>query len=424
MGTPYVVIQTRESSDSIAVKAMNDQSFQYIENETSEQRTVKAWWNSNNSVQAQAAFIFPIPAGEYSVNISCEGLQSVDHIGGNRDGYWIGLIAYQNQSGDYWGVGNYVGCDITNLLGTNTWRPGHEDLELNGCKFTDGQIVERDAVISFHVKARGADPKFYLMAPKTMKSDKYNYVVSYGGYTDKRMEFGSISVTVDESDVEAQRYNRHTSTVRRTENRDYGWLSVLPTYDPNQVPEREEEQPMVDKEMDSKSPVKPLSPTSDTEAERAFDLKEEELTRARLEYEAATESIPDAAPDILPSKSEMSSRPIDYDGRSLPKPQTKEILGTYQGQNITPDDVPPVIAEKLREVSRAPSTLLYDRQPKQPKSFLSRFVETNKTSLAPPGSQSSTSGMTREQASEYTRIRRSLGLTAAKEYKASLANTL
>jgi len=153
-------------------------------------------------------------------------------------------------------------------------------------------------------------------------------------------------------------------------------------------------------------------------------LKEEELTRARLEYEAATESIPDAAPNILPSKSEMSSRPVDYDGRSLPKPQTKEILGTYQGQNITPDDVPPVIAEKLREVSRAPSTLLYDRQPKQPKSFLSRFVETNKTSLAPPGSQSSTSGMTREQASEYTRIRRSLGLTAAKEYKANLANTL
>lgn len=402
---------------------MDDQTFQYIENEVSEQRTVKAWWSSNNSVQAQAAFTFPVPPGEYSVNISCEGLQSVDHIGGNRDGYWIGLIAYQNQSGDYWGVGNYVGCEITNLLGTNTWRPGHEDLELNNCKFTDGQIVERDAVISFHVKAKGADPRFYLVAPKTMKADKYNYVVSYGGYTDKRMEFGTISITVDESEVEAERYSRHMSTIRRADNQDYGWMDVLPSYNPERIPEQEDEQPVVDKEMYAKSPVDTLSSNSDTEAEKAFDLREDELTRATLEYEAATASIPDAAPDVLPSKSEMSNKPIDQEGRSLPKSQTKEVLGTYQGQNITSDDVPPVIAEKLREVSRAPSTLLYDRQPKQPKNFLSRFVESNKASLVSPGSQSSTSGMTREQASEYTRIRKSLGLTAAKQYKANLDDT-
>jgi len=382
--------------------------MQYIENEKSETKVIDAFWNSNNNVSAQAAFMFPMPEGSYSVNISCEGLQSVDHIGGNEDGYWIGLIAYSNSTGDNWGVGNYKGCEFKNLLITNTWRPGHKDLKLNDCQFTDGQIVERDAVISFHVDASGKDASFYLMAPKTMKTDKYNYVVSYGGYTNKRMEFGTISVTCDESDVEATRIKRHSMTPARQNHLlvseeyefpldtivDNGLYDLTPPEEEEFAPDEEDKQ------------------TVSTEPEAAAAIRD---------YELATSEIPDANEGTLPTKEQLSSKPVDSQGVVLPRPRAKspEILGTYQGVNIYPEDVPPVAREKLREAAKLPSTMLYDKTPK--KSFLSRFVESNKSSLVSdaPSTTASSSGLKGDKLKEYTRIRKSLGQTAANEYRAN-----
>lgn len=381
--------------------------MQYIENEKCETKTIDSFWSTNNNVSAQAAFVFPVPEGSYSVNISCEGLQSVDHIGGNEDGYWIGLIAYSNSSGDNWGVGNYKGCVFTNFLATNTWRPGHKDLKLNDCQFTDGQIVERDAVMSFHVEASGKDACFYLMAPKTMKTDKYNYVVSYGGYTNKRMEFGTISVTCDESDVEALRMTRHSECPTRVNNIliDEGYCQPLSTITDQglcdvQTPGQDQEVVEEDRQ------------TVSTESDIALK-----------EYEAATAQIPDAEEDAFPSREQLSSKPVDTSGEEIPKPRSpsNEVLGVYQGQPIYAEDVPPGTRQKLRDAAKAPSTLLYDKTPKRSKSILSRFIEGNRSSVesAAP-STATTSNLTREQLREYTRIRNTLGLTAAKEYKARL----
>lgn len=378
--------------------------MQYIENEKCESKVIDSFWSTNNNVSAQAAFVFPVPEGSYSVNISCEGFQSVDHIGGNEDGYWIGLIAYSNSSGDNWGIGNYKGCSFKNFLATNTWRPGHKDLKLNDCQFTDGQIVERDGVISFHVDATGTDACFYLAAPKTMKTDKYNYVVSYGGYTNKRMEFGTISVTFDESDVEAERIARHSETPARLNHIlvSEAYVEPLPTInDQGLCDVKTPEQQTLEVDEDDKQTVS-------TEPDIALQ-----------EYEAATAEIPDAEEDVLPSKEQLSVKPVDTSGTTLPKSREREVLGTYQGMNIYPEDVPPIARQKLREAAKAPSTMLYDKAPKGSKSMLSRFVEANRSKATPAApSVSTTSNMTREQLREYTRIRNSLGLTAAKEYKA------
>lgn len=398
---------------------MEDQTLQYIEDEQCEKRQIRAWWNGNNGVAAQAAFIFPLPPGEYSVNIQTEGQQSVDHIGGNTDGYWIGLIAYTNNNDDNWGIGNYTGCSISKFIATNSWRPGHNDLELNKCRFDKGQVIERDCIMSFHVVASGENPKFYMMAPKTMKADKYNYVVSYGAYSDKRMEFGSISVCCDESASEADRIYKHENTrIRSNHLISHGQSRLLPDLSQEQsstertVRTRPELPHVSDDESDGPSPSSP------TEAERLYDL--------------AVGLVPDALNEVLPSKEMLSKRPIDADGRSLPRsysperrPRTRsaspEYLGTYQGQNIYSDDIPPYAAEQLREASRLPSTALYSRKPKNTsKSFLSRLIESNKSEQSGAASEATTSRMSKAQLDEYTRIRKSLGVTKAKEYKASL----
>jgi len=389
--------------------------MQYIENEKCETRTIESFWNSNNNVAAQAAFVFSVPEGSYSVNISSEGLQSVDHIGGSDDGFWIGLIAYSNASDDNWGVGNYKGCTFKNLMITNSWRPGHKDLKLNGCQFTDGQIVERDAVISFHLEAQGKDAKFCLTAPRTMKTDKYNYVVSYGGYTNKRMEFGTISVTFDEADVEAERLARHHNTPRRKHH-----VLLSEGYEFSKYGLRDKD--LYDRvESDSEEDTPPAQQQEERTETRSDSSDGDSALRA---YEAATAVIPDAEEGALPSREDLTKKPIDTLGNLLPKPKPKEpeVLGTYQGQNIYPEDVPPGIRQRLREAAKAPTTALYSKAPKRDyKSILSRFVESNrntKDDAAP--SEATNTTMTTEQAKEYTRIRNSRGLTAAREYKASL----
>lgn len=379
---------------------------------------------------AQAAFIFPLTTGSYHVYISCEGLQSVDHIGGDTDGYWIGLIAYNSQANDYWGVGQYSDCTITNYLSTSSWRPGHPDLKLNDCTFKGGQFVERDAVISFHIVAKSDNAKFYLMAPKTMKTDTYNFVVSYGGYTNKKMEFGSITVTIDEADDEAPSSTKHEylTQLKTGQVFDEYDTTAYPTLEQSRQAILEMERNSARKDLtveqavvrntDALDPIESESVKSEVKEEP--DSPQDSETEAEKAYDLAARNIPDATEDVLPSKQELSNKPIDSAGQQLPKP--REVLGTYQGAPIYPEDVPPVAREKLREAARSSSTLLYDRKPQNSssKSLLSRFIDKNKSPVAEGSRASTYSGMTREQLKEYTRIRNSLGVTAAKEYKASL----
>nr|QBA69698.1 putative P5 protein [Peach associated luteovirus] len=143
-------------------------------------------------------FIFPLDEGDWYVDIVCEGYQAVMAIGGDEDKKWLGFIAYNDDEQSNWNVGNYRNVVCSELLVTSSWKFGHKDLVLNGCNFQRGQVIERDSVITFKVKSGSGGGEFFLVGPPVMKTEKYNYVVSYGGYTDKTMEFGSITVCADE----------------------------------------------------------------------------------------------------------------------------------------------------------------------------------------------------------------------------------
>lgn len=396
-------IGTRESSDSIFVRKLGLQKFQYNTDDVHEDRQLRSWWYSDNSVESQAAFVFPIQEGEYSVQVTIEGLQSVDHIGGNYDGYWIGLIAYGNDVADNWGVGIYNRCTITDLVNTASWRPGHKDLQLNGCKFSD-QIVERDAIMSFKVHAQ-KDASFYLVAPKTKKSDNYNFVVSYGEYTDKRMEFGTISVTIDERNDEA-RQQWHANQPFRP-----GLLEIshaaatpLPTFTP--VPDANFERnegtnpPIGNQVPQTAIPNLDLEDISHELTEQGkiqTPDRQEDLAQRIREYEEATSEVPDftLTQDEYETPS-ISLAPPKPPG--LPKPRSPPPV-PYRPDPVT---VPNYTSSKRSG------------------SILNRFLSNNRSPTRDSDSIATTSRLTPEQSREYWRIRRSEGKYRAEQYKSSL----
>lgn len=201
-----MTIQTRESDDSIILNRMEPQTFRYLEDNVQSDVQLQSRWYSENSVQAVPMIVIPIQEGDWYIDISCEGYQAVEAQGGPEDKKWMGFIAYNNNANDNWNVGNYSNCSLSGLLVTSSWKFGHKDLELNKCKFQDGQVIERDSVITCNVSAGKGGGQMFLVGPPVMKADKYNYVVSYGEYTNKTMEFGSVTIAIDEKGGSAWRF--------------------------------------------------------------------------------------------------------------------------------------------------------------------------------------------------------------------------
>lgn len=142
-------------------------------------------------------FYFPIPEGEWSVEISAEGYQATSSTTDPNKGYVDGLIAYDD-SNEGWNIGMGNNVVISNNKADNTWKYGHPDLEINTCHFKQRQCLERDGIISFHVKTTGPSATVFVVAPPVQKLSKYNYAVSYGAWTERDMEIGLITVTLDE----------------------------------------------------------------------------------------------------------------------------------------------------------------------------------------------------------------------------------
>nr|DAZ90978.1 MAG TPA: readthrough protein [Luteoviridae sp.] len=195
---PAIVIRTRENDDQIIIGNIGPQRLRYMEDEVQQWKNINASWYASTEVSKTPMFVFEMTRGDYTVDIQCEGYQAVTAKGGETAGQWLGMIAYNDSESDNWGVGIYDNCKISNVSNTSSWKLGHKDTRLNGCGFSRGQIIERDATLSFHINVFKEQGRFFLIAPPVMNADKYNYVVSYADYTDKIMEFGSISVTVDE----------------------------------------------------------------------------------------------------------------------------------------------------------------------------------------------------------------------------------
>lgn len=128
--------------------------------------------------------------------LECEGFQACKSIGGKADGCWNGIVAYDSTR-EGWMARAYSGCTISNYKATTNFVCGHPDTELNGCKFTTDRGIECDFYGSFHLDVQ-EDGYWALQAPPIMKSSDYNYIVSYGGFTEKNLEWGSVSISIDE----------------------------------------------------------------------------------------------------------------------------------------------------------------------------------------------------------------------------------
>nr|UYL94434.1 MAG: ORF5 [Aeschynomene indica solemo-like virus 1] len=91
----------------------------------------------------------------------------------------------------------YSGTVISNYYASVSTVGGHPDCELNDCKFKPERCVESDFSCSFHLES-DADSYWVLQAPPVQKSNDFNYIVSYGNYTEKVLEWGSVSISIDE----------------------------------------------------------------------------------------------------------------------------------------------------------------------------------------------------------------------------------
>nr|WEY07686.1 P5 [Brassica yellows virus] len=192
---------------------------------------VDARWYSSNNVKAVPMYVFPVPEGAWSVEISTEGYQPTASTTDPNKGKVDGMIAYSDDQSEVWNVGINQNCNITNLKADNSWKYGHPDMEINNCHFNQGQVLEMDGTISFHVETTGSDASFFLVGPAVQKQSKYNYAVSYGAWTDRDMELGLISVSLDEKD------GSRGSAMKRP--RREGHSKAVSTWETINLPEKE-----------------------------------------------------------------------------------------------------------------------------------------------------------------------------------------
>ncbi|ADW41588.1 read-through protein [Brassica yellows virus] len=207
---------------------------------------VDARWYSSNNVKAVPMYVFPVPEGTWSVEISTEGYQPTASTTDPNKGKVDGMIAYSDDQSEVWNVGINQNCNITNLKADNSWKYGHPDMEINNCHFNQGQVLEMDGTISFHVETTGSDASFFLVGPAVQKQSKYNYAVSYGAWTDRDMELGLISVSLDEKD------GSRGSAMKRP--RREGHSKAVSTWETINLPEKENsEKSITSQRQDSKT---------------------------------------------------------------------------------------------------------------------------------------------------------------------------
>jgi hypothetical protein len=157
-------------------------------------------------------FIYPVPQGTWSIEISCEGYQATSSTTDPHRGKSDGMIAYDDNQDKVWNIGVQNNVTISNNKADADWKYGHPDLTINGERFDQKQVVEKDGTVSFHLVTTGPNASFFLAGPAVKKTAKYNFCISYGAWTDRDMEFGLVSVVLDEhlEGVRGSQYVRKT----------------------------------------------------------------------------------------------------------------------------------------------------------------------------------------------------------------------
>lgn len=206
---PTSIVKTRGNNEFCDVGPLNNVSMYFWKDEAWSVETLSAGYSINNRDRATPFFLVPVEKGKYSVYIQCEGFKAVKAKGGSNDGRMSGFIT-DNPSQAGWRAYNYDGCVISNYKASNDRVQGHPDLKVNGCSFSD-QLVETDFYCSFHLEV-ATEGYFGLQAPPIEKDDHYNYVVSYANFTEKVMEWGSVSIAMDEVNEGAYRASKWDKT--------------------------------------------------------------------------------------------------------------------------------------------------------------------------------------------------------------------
>nr|UCR98709.1 P3-P5 fusion protein [Strawberry polerovirus 1] len=224
-GTPVSKISTARNDQNIDVKSLNSIRLWKWENESWTDTVLTANYSKNDRVEAIPYFLVPVAKGTHRVYIECEGDYGVKSIGGKADGCWGGIICFDSKK-DGWMARPYSSCKMTNYKARTTFVCGHPDAELNGCKFPKERGVESDCQISFHLEVED-DGYFAMQPPPIQKSHEYNYDTSYAAYTDKNMEWGSISISIDEVDTARPGYESTFRNKPEKPNSITRWTSQL-----------------------------------------------------------------------------------------------------------------------------------------------------------------------------------------------------
>jgi hypothetical protein len=192
---PNNIVKTRGNSEYLDVGPLENVTMYLWKDESWSIEQLSAGYRVNNRERAIPFVLFPVDKGKYSVFIQCEGFKAVKAKGGTNDGKMSGFLC-DNANLAGWRAYAYSGCTISNYRTSDSNVPGHPDMKVNGGSFTD-QLVERDFSCSFHLEVP-QQGYFGLEAPPIEKSDHFNFVVSCANFTDKILEWGSISVAIDE----------------------------------------------------------------------------------------------------------------------------------------------------------------------------------------------------------------------------------
>ncbi|UYC36388.1 rtd, partial [Black pepper virus E] len=225
-GIPETKITTERNSHDIDVSPLKTVSMFKWEDDSWKTVSLTAGYSQNDRVSATPYLVIPANKGKFTVYIEANGFLAVKSIGGKADGCWAGLVAYDaSKSG--WLVNEWMGCKITNYQVSQWFVCGHPDVQLNDCSFRAGRGVEADYYASFDLECEDDDSRWLLYAPPIPKDSDFNYVVSYGNYTEKVCELGSVSISIDEVNDSQSSANRKEwrSVGRLPPSRGGGWLT-------------------------------------------------------------------------------------------------------------------------------------------------------------------------------------------------------
>lgn len=223
-----ITISTARDDQFIDVSPLKSVQMKRWEEGAWTAATLNAGYTKNDENRAIPFIDFPVQKGDYWVYVQCQGFQVVKEAVGYNKGTMLGFIAYDN-SREGWYINSSTGGKLSSFReSTYVVKPG-ESLHVNGKTFGTTLYCEWDYLASFQL-SMPSDGSFTIRAPTVEKEDPYNFVVSYSAYSNKTMELGSLTITLNPTTP--------TSTAYRVAERDklFDLMEKENSYNPTFAP--------------------------------------------------------------------------------------------------------------------------------------------------------------------------------------------